>query len=198
MENRPVDLSTIPQSEARPRLTRRFGDAVAPWLEELPGRLAALRDRWNLQLQDVIPRGSMSVVIRCQAPDDTRAVLKLSPDIQRLARETAALRHWSGGHVPQVLDADTGLGALLLEEITPGTTLRDIGRYPAVVDVGSLLMGLHRNDPPAEAFPPLSQRIAYLFTSWERPRRRDPRLVQLVPSELLDRGQRLAHRLARS
>src|SRR5690349_14029377 len=125
-----MDFSTTVQSEVRRRLTRRFGDTVEPWLEELPDRLAALQDRWNLRLREVIPRGSMSVVIRCQAPDDTRAVLKVSPDVQRLACETAGLGYWAGGHVPRVLDADVGMGALLLEEITPGTTLRDSGHYP--------------------------------------------------------------------
>ncbi|MDQ3855119.1 MAG: aminoglycoside phosphotransferase family protein [Chloroflexota bacterium] len=122
----------------------------------------------------------------------------MSPDVQRLEREATALRHWSGGHVPQLLEADASLGAILLEEIAPGTTLQDIGRYPRVIDLTSLLAGLHRTHTPAGTFPPLSQRIAYLFASWERPRRRNPPLVELVPSELLDRGQRLAHRLARS
>ena len=56
--------------EARQRLVRRFGDAVQSWLEELPGRLLLLRERWSLELDSVLPKGSMSVVIRC--PDRAR------------------------------------------------------------------------------------------------------------------------------
>lgn len=93
----------------RRRLTRRFGDAVEPWLEDLPRRLAALGDRWNLQIGEVIPQGSMSVVIRCRAREGQPAVLKLTPDTKRLADEAAALRQWSGAHVPNVLEAHTGV-----------------------------------------------------------------------------------------
>lgn len=192
-----MDLPRI-DGEVRSRLRRRFGDAVEPWLEGLPGRMATLADRWELQFGEVIPHGSMSVVVRCRAREDRPAVLKLSPDTQRLAGEAAALAHWSGAHAPRVLDADTNLGALLLEEITPGTTLRQSGYYPRVDDLASLLRGLHGKDPPPQAFPDLSQRITNLFTSWQRPRQRDPRLVELVPSRLLDRGERLAHRLAQT
>ena len=96
------------------RLVRRFGDGVQSWLEELPGRLLVLRERWRLDLDSVIPQGSMSVVIRCRTLQGQRAVLKISPDRERVAKEIAGLAHWSTTHVPTVLRADPSLGVLLM------------------------------------------------------------------------------------
>jgi streptomycin 6-kinase len=103
-----TDYPDVPRldEQVRQRLVRRFGDGVQSWLEELPGRLLVLRERWSLELHAVIPRGSMSVVIRCRTPQGQRAVLKLSPDRARLVNETAGLAHWSTPHVPTVLRTD--------------------------------------------------------------------------------------------
>jgi streptomycin 6-kinase len=187
----------VVDDDVRRRLARRFGPAVEPWLAGLPARIAALRDRWGLALDAVIPWGSMSVVLRCRTADRRAAILKLAPDLPRLAGEAAALRHWAGRHAPAVLAADLDLGGLLLEEIAPGTTLREGGRYPSIDDLAALLAGLHRDAPPAHPFPPLARRVADLFASWRRPRERG-RLAALVPAALLARGRRLALRLDRT
>jgi len=61
-----TDYTDVPRldEQDRQRLVRRFGEGVQVWLEELPGRLFALRERWTLELDSVIPKGSMSVVMR--------------------------------------------------------------------------------------------------------------------------------------
>ena len=180
--------------EARQRLVRRFGDGVQSWLEELPARLFALWERWSLELDSVIPKGSMSVVIRCRTRPGQRAVLKISPDRERVAKEIAGLAHWSTTHVPTVLRTDPSMGALLMEEIEPGTPLQDSGTYPDLSDVAQLLTALHAQGTPDLAFPSVADGVAYLFASWARPRQRDPTLVALVPPELFDRARRLALR----
>jgi hypothetical protein len=85
--------STLPSLDAgaRQRLTARFGNQVAPWLDELPGVLRALAQRWQFQLGAPVPRGSMSVFVHCRLADGRGAVLKASPDRARLADEAAAL-----------------------------------------------------------------------------------------------------------
>src|SRR5205814_702154 len=75
----------------RRRLTARFGAEVGAWFDELPDVLSALAERWEVEFGSLIPRGSMSVVIRCQTTDGRPAVLKISPDRKRLATEAAAL-----------------------------------------------------------------------------------------------------------
>ena len=97
--------STVPSLDpgARQRLTARFGNQIAPWFDELPGVLNALAQRWQFQLGPPIPRGSMSVVLRCRMADGRGAVLKASPDRARLADEAAALEGWHTVHTPAVL-----------------------------------------------------------------------------------------------
>src|SRR3954452_9941353 len=97
---------------ARHRLIKRFGQEIGPWLDELPAVLTALGERWQLQFGPLIPRGSMSVVIRCQLNDGRPAVLKASPDRTRLSNEAAALAGWATGHTPAVLGVDETLGGL--------------------------------------------------------------------------------------
>jgi streptomycin 6-kinase len=178
------------------RLVRRFGDGVQSWLEELPGHLLVLRERWSIELHGVIEKGSMSVVIRCRTAQGQRAVLKISPDRERIYREMASLAHWSTPHVPTAFRADPAVGALLMEEIEPGTPLQESGTYPALGDLAELLTSFHTHGMPDLAMPSVTDRVVYLFAAWARERHSHPSQVALVSQELFDRGQRLALRLA--
>jgi streptomycin 6-kinase len=188
---------TVPSidPEARQRLTARFGSAVAPWFEELPGVLSALAQRWQLELGAPIPRGSVSVVFRCRMADGRGAVLKASPDRARLAFEAAALTGWHTVHSPAVLALDAQLGALLLEAIEPGTPLVVSASYPALERVADLLSALH-SGVPDPSYPTVGQRVAYLFDSSAKLYERHPELAARVPPELYERGRRLAACLA--
>src|SRR5205814_9787655 len=151
--------------EARQRLVRRFGDGVQSWMDELPGRLLVIRERWGLELDSVLPKGSMSVVLRCRTAHGERAMLKICPDRERVAKEIAGLAHWSTPHVPTVLRADPSMGALLMEEIEPGTPLQDSGTYPALSHLARLLTALHTKGTPDHelAFPSVTGRVGSYF-----------------------------------
>jgi streptomycin 6-kinase len=181
---------------ARRRLTARFGDEVTPWLDELPGVLSALARRWQLELGPPIPRGSMSVVLRCRMADGRGAVLKASPDRARLAFEAAALEGWHGGHTPAVLALDERLGALLIEGIEPGTPLVVSSTYPDLGRVADLLGSLHEGGVPDPSYPTVARRAADLFDSSATLYRRHPGLAAVIAPELYERGRRLAARLA--
>ena len=181
---------------ARQRLTARFGDEVGPWFEELPGVLSALARRWRLQVGPPIPRGSVSVVLRCRTADGRGAVLKASPDRARLAFEAAALEGWQGGNTPAVLGLDERLGALLLEAIEPGTPLVVSSTYPDLGRVAELLGSLHASGVPDPSYPTVARRAADLFDSSATLYRRHPGLAAVVAPALYERGRRLAARLA--
>jgi streptomycin 6-kinase len=148
-----------------------------------------------VEFDSLIPRGSMSVVIRCRMIDGRPAVLKLSPDRTRLANEAAALDRWMTIHTPSVLAIDESAGALLIEAIEPGTPLVDSPTYPDMESVAELLTSLHTTGAPDPSYPPLSDRVAYLFNSGTRPYRRHPELAGVVPLELYERGRQLATQL---
>jgi streptomycin 6-kinase len=179
----------------RRRLTARFGAEVGGWFDELPAVLSVLAERWQMEFDSLIPRGSMSVVIRCTMADGRPAVLKVSPDRTRLVNEAAALDRWTTVHTPSVLAVDESVGALLLEAIEPGTPLVESPTYPDMGSVAELLTSLHATGAPDPSYPPLAQHVAYLFNSGTRPYKRRPELVDVVPLELYERGRRLATRL---
>src|SRR6266498_5715398 len=91
-----IDPLSVPilDDGVRQRLLARYGAEIGSWLDELPDVLGALAERWQVEWGSLIPRGTMSVVIRCRMPDGRPAVLKVSPDRLRLVNEAAALGKW--------------------------------------------------------------------------------------------------------
>lgn len=180
----------------RKRLTGRFGSAAEAWLGDLPALLASVAERWPVEIGSPIPRGTVSAVFRCRLDDGRGAVLKASPDRQRLETEAAALAAWRTPSTPAVIAFDAQLGALLLEEIEPGTPLADSAACPAAGTVAGLLNSLHGGGRPDPSYPGVAQRADYLFASSAKLYDRHPGLGRLVPAELYGRGHRLAIRLA--
>jgi streptomycin 6-kinase len=93
--------------------------------------------------------------------DGTPAVLKLSPDPQIVAQEAAALTSWAGTAVAPALLARAP-DALLIEHIASGTRVRDGARRPTPQQIARLVAPLHRA-VPAGRFPPLRERLTFIF-----------------------------------
>ena len=190
--------SSVPEldEELRRRLGRRFGSAIDAWFAALPAVLDDLAKRWDIEWDALIQRGSMSVVIRCRAGDGRRAVLKATPERERVAHEAAALASWKTSHVPAVLAVDESVGALLIEAVEPGTPLVESTAYPSFGSLAALLTSLHENGVPNPLYRPVSDHIAYLFDAGLKNYERRPDLAELIPPELYARGRELAMRLA--
>jgi hypothetical protein len=178
--------STVPRIDAgaRKRLAARFGSEVEAWLDELPGVLTALAERWQFRLGSPIPRGSVSTVFHCRMADGRNAVLKASPDHARLAFEAAALDAWHTVHTPAVIALDEQLGALLIEAIKPGTPLVVSSIYPAAESVADLVSSLHGSGIPDPSYPTVGQRVAYLFDSSAKLYARHPELGAVFGGQL--------------
>ncbi len=195
-----VLLPRVPEfdDELRRRLGRRFGRSVVDgWLDALPPLLSDLAGRWEIELESLIQRGSISVVIRCRAAEDRRAVLKVTPERRRIVAEAAALRRWSKScHVPAVLAVDENLGALLIEAIEPGTALDESVGYPALASIATLVASLHTSGNPDPEYLPVADRIAQLFRSSRKLYELQPELTTLIPADLYERSSHFALRLA--
>ena len=191
-------MSSVPEldEEVRLRLGRRFGSAIDAWFDALPGVLADLAERWDIEWGTLIQRGSMSVVVRCRTADGRPAVLKASPERERVAHEAAALAGWETIHVPAVLAVDESVGALLIEAVEPGTPLVETAAYPPLESLVALLTSLHEDGVSDPCYRPVADRIAYLFGSGMKNYERRPDLAELIPHELYARGRQLAMRLA--
>jgi len=133
------------------RLVRRFGPEVDRWLAEVPAVSARLASRWGLVLGEPFGSGASSVTVRCRWSDGTPAVLKLSPDRALLTRQVQMLRVFaSSGRVPAVLSIDAEAGAMVLEEVLPGTEAEDMPPTSLPQLWGDLLAALHAVAPPAQ------------------------------------------------
>jgi len=193
--------SRVPEldDELRRRLGRRFGSQVESWLDDLPPVLGDLADRWRIDLESLIQRGSMSVVIRCRTADGRPAVLKVSPERRRVLDEAAALAIWKTAHVPAVLALEESVGALLIEAIEPGTSLDEsVAAYPRPESLAALITALHADGVPGPAHSPVPvlERVAHLYESGRKNYERRPQLAALIPPELYARGRQRATRLA--
>ncbi|MFC0107996.1 aminoglycoside phosphotransferase family protein [Kibdelosporangium aridum] len=133
------------------RLVGRFGPEAEGWLADVPAVAARLASRWGLVLGELFDSGASSVVMRCQWPDGTPAVLKLSPDGALLAKQVKMLRVFApSGRVPTVLATDAQTGATVLEEVLPGTAAEDMPQASLPQQWGELLAALHAVAPPAQ------------------------------------------------
>ena len=190
--------SGVPEldDELRLRLGRRFGTVIETWFGQLPAVLEDLAERWGIEWDKLIQRGSVSVVIRCRTADGRPAVVKLSPERERVAQEATALASWRTVRVPTVLAVDESIGALMIEAIEPGTPLVETDAYPSLESVASLLRSLHNDAVPVLPFRPVADRIANLFESSMKLYEFKPDLVELISPELYERSRELALHLA--
>ncbi|TCP56145.1 streptomycin 6-kinase [Tamaricihabitans halophyticus] len=136
-------------AEVGARLSSRFGPGVEDWLAEVPSVAARLADRWDLALGELFDSGASAVVQRCHWPDGTPAVLKFSPDRALLARQVEMLRVFApSGRVPAVRAADPAVGAVVLDEILPGTAAEDLPMAALPGLWAELLAALHAVPAP--------------------------------------------------
>jgi len=157
--------------------------------------LSDLAERWEIEYESLIQRGTISVVIRCRTAKGCPAVLKVSPERRRVLDEATALR-WTTVHVPAVLAVDESIGALPIEAIEPGTPLDESTAYPRMESLVALIAALHGDAVPDPSYESVGERIAYLYESGKKKYARRPELAELIPPELYERGRQLAMRLS--
>lgn len=194
MATRPQSL---PAAAARTTLIERFGPQVITWCDELPRRIATLAAAWKLRVEQALPAGGTSVLLRCRTDDEQPVVLKLTPDTAIAAAEETALDAWTGSpHVVALLDADTGQGALMLEALDPGTPLASDPGHWSLPDIAPLLADLWRPRPlgAKNDLPDLRERVEFLFDLTENRIRQWPAAAGHLPQEVL--GQSRASALA--
>ncbi|MGW4523076.1 aminoglycoside phosphotransferase family protein [Amycolatopsis sp. NPDC004378] len=189
------------------RLVRRFGPEADGWLAEVPDLAARLASRWGFVPGELFESGASSVVLRCSWPDGTPAALKLSPDGTLLAKQVKMLRVFApSGRVPAVLAADPEAGAMVLEEILPGTAAEDLPPTSLPRQWGELLAALHAVPAPGpwpwslrgrcdEAFARIGRRLSEPAigaripeTLWQQAKRRCETLLDTQRTVVLLHG----------
>lgn len=92
------------------------------WLDRLPALVARRCEDWGLEVDGDPVHGSNALVVPVRQ-GTLGAALRLSPPGDDLALECAALRHWDGRGVVELLDSDEAAGVMLLERLDPSRSL---------------------------------------------------------------------------
>jgi len=103
-----------------------FGDAGDAFLRDLPHLLDVYAQRWELTPGAAFPNLSYNYVTPVLRRDGSEAVLKLGVPRRDGRSEMAALAFYAGVGCVALLEADPDGGALLLERVRPGATLREL------------------------------------------------------------------------
>ena len=113
----------LPDSFVR-TITSLHGAAGRDWLAQLPAQISTYSQRWNLAIAPPFAGLSHNYVAPATRADGSAAVFKSSvPGSETLLGEIAALRHYDGGNIARLLEADEAQGVMLLAQVVPGTQL---------------------------------------------------------------------------
>lgn len=201
MTSRPgsaADPDFVLDEGSRGRLIARFGDGVDAWCAALPEMVERYCLRWQLELDQALS-GHTSRVFIGRQNGHRSVVLKLTPDRAIAKTEAIALRAWAATpHAVDLLDADLEAGALLLENVEPGTKVSDEPQVPPAGEVAELLTGLRETatydggqlPTMAQGMDSMFSRIGELLSN--------PQVSPLVTAQVLDDGYRKARDLASS
>ncbi len=113
-------------SDFSKRITSAFGAKGDKWLSILPETYNSLIRDWNLAPATQQPQLSYNFVRRVVRADGSTAILKIGIHEQVQAREVAGLRQFNGQGAVQILEADLGRCAYLMEDIYPGSELKSL------------------------------------------------------------------------
>lgn len=155
---------------------------TAQWLLRLPDIVHELARDWALTLGEPFDdaEATCSWVVRAIRADRSRVVLKIAmPHFEGL-HEIAGLRFWSGDPTVRLLESREDIGAMLLERVEPGTSLRELPEPEQDVEIAALLLRLWRSPPASHPFRTLAEMLAHWTDEAlaSRERWRDPGLVE--------------------
>ncbi len=135
-------------------ITDVHGEAGVAWLERLPALAADCSERWGLTIEPPFGPLSYHYVAPALLADATPVVLKLGVPDHEFGAQAESLRLFDGRGIVRLIDADVEAGALLLERLTPGSSLEDVEDDDEATTVGAaVLRELWRDAPPVHSFP---------------------------------------------
>jgi streptomycin 6-kinase len=109
-----------------------FGNQGEKWISDLPFIIEALSHKWKLS--NIVPVDNMTFnyVTKATKDDNQQVMLKISCDEKTIANETNALIYFNGNGSIKLIDNNEKYHALLLQQATPGITLKSI--YPEKIE----------------------------------------------------------------
>jgi streptomycin 6-kinase len=186
---------TIPATFAR-FIESLHGGKGVDWLERLPDILADCAMRWNLTYG--VPFGNLTYhyTIPATRGDGAQFVTKACSPTGEYGLEADALAHFAGQGMAQLAARDDANEVMLLERLTPGTSLRGVADDAQATRIAARVMrALWRPALRSGAFPT----VADWHKGFTRLRVRFDGGTGQLPAELVDLAETLyAHLSATS
>jgi streptomycin 6-kinase len=148
-------------------------ESLVQWKERAPLLAAECAERWLLTLGEPYDYAFVSLAIRAELADGTRAVLKVGWPHPESEHEGEALEHYAGRGAVRLLARDPERHALLLERCEPGTSLLELDDDEEAFRIGAgVLRRLWRPPGPGHPFRSVAEDAAgwldELPKHWER------------------------------
>lgn len=164
-------IRTLP-SQFIANVNKNFKTEGAQWLRALPDTLNALIREWDLT--QIIPFENLSYnfvsTVYC-GRHSRRLVLKCGVPNRDFSNEIAALDYLHGSGAPKVLESIPSLGAFLMEQVSPGNSLKsshafdDEGAVTVAADVIKRLHSIKKNVSQKNNFPNIREWHSSLITA---------------------------------
>ncbi len=139
------------------------------WADTLPALLERARERWQLRVGEPFEGGCTAWVAPAERADGSACVLKLPYPDDESRHEPEALRLWHGEGAVRLIEQDDATRALLLERVSPGTSLLDLRDPDAALAVAcGALSRLWVAAPGGHPFPAARARAAHWAVDVER------------------------------
>ena len=152
----------IPDAISRSAIAAH-GVSGRAWLRRLPNIVAECADHWSLTLDPPFPHLTINYVAPAVRADGTRVVLKVSFPDQEYYAEVDALKLFDGQGTARVLEADSRLGATLLERLLPGTPLTSVFDDRTATSIAArVMLSTRRPIPPTHSFPRIADWVSYM------------------------------------
>ncbi len=121
----PQAIAAYPMESFKKKTLNIFGSLGQEWLDNLPCLIQTLSHQWGLFDLHPIDAPSFNYVLT-GLQGSTPIVLKVGLHYDELTREAAALHIYKGFGAVEIRANDPAKGAILLERMMPGTTLKSL------------------------------------------------------------------------
>ena len=187
-------MNNIP-SEFTRTTTEVHGDVGRAWLAHLPSLLTECAARWSLTIAPPFTPLTYNFAAPAVRTDGTPVVLKIGVPCQEFAAEIEALRLFDGQGSVRLLEADADKGMMLLERLTPGTSLVTVADDEQAASIAACVMrNLWRPVPETQTFPTVTD----WFLSLSRLRRQFDGGTGPLPPRLVEEAEALSAGLTAS
>ncbi|MFJ6790096.1 aminoglycoside phosphotransferase family protein [Streptomyces angustmyceticus] len=187
-------MATAPIEPPQRLVSSLSGDPEGPvreWLDTLPTLVQRQLDAWDLTLERVqAPGGRSSLLCLVRQQDGTAAALKFPVPGRVPAREGTALEAWDGWGAVRLLRSDDTSGALLLERLRGGVSLRSLPEAKALLEAAGTVRRLWVPAEPGHSFETLAGRTEEAVEALRTAGARTP-----AAGPLVDRALELRHAL---